>query len=184
MSAIGDLLRVLAQTNQPGGGSSGGEDALSNALGGLMGNSQGSGQADEVLGSLEQMIAAGGTQSNLKNTNMAVNDPILNLVQPVADQLSRRTGLQPETSRAVVSLILHRMLTSHPSMGSNNMHLNLADVFQQMASSGGITPDTLHKSGLVNDLINASGMDKQASLNNLSEAFNLLNGHVQNTSHQ
>jgi hypothetical protein len=69
-------------------------------------------------------------------------------------------------------------------MGSNNMHLNLAEVFQQMASSGGITPDTLHKSGLVNDLINASGMDKQASLNNLSEAFNLLNGHVQNTSHQ
>jgi hypothetical protein len=53
-----------------------------------------------------------------------------------------------------------------------------------MATSGGVTPDTLHKSGLVNDLINASGMDKQASLNNLSEAFNLLNGHVQNTSHQ
>ena len=179
MSAIGDLLGVLAKTTQPGEGTSVGHNVLSNALGGILGTSQGSGQADQVLGSLEQMIAGGG-QSKVQNMNMTGEDPMLNLVQPVAEQLSRRTGLQPETSRAVVSLILHRMLTSHPSMGSKNASLNLSEIFQQMATSGGVTPDTLHNSGLVNDLINASGMDKQASIKNLSEAFNLLNGHVQN----
>jgi hypothetical protein len=115
---------------------------------------------------------------------MAGNDPMLNLIQPVADQLSRRTGLQSETARAVVSLILHRMLTSHPSMGSNNARLNLAEVFQQMASSGGVSPDILHNSGMMNDLINASGMDKQAALNSLSEAFAILNGHASSTSHR
>jgi hypothetical protein len=183
MSALGDLLRILAQANHPSGGSSTGQDVLSNALGGLLGTSQGTGQADQVLGSLEQIIAGGG-QSKVQNMNMTGEDPMLNLIQPVAEQLSRRTGLQPETSRAVVSLILHRMLTSHPSMGSKNASLNLLEVFQQMAASGGVTPDTLHKSGLVNDLINASGMDKQASIKNLSEAFNLLNDHVQNPTHQ
>jgi hypothetical protein len=181
MSAIGDILRVLAQTNQPGGmTTSGGQDALSNVLGGLMSGSQGSGQSGQVLGALEQMISAGRAQNNIQNTNVTGNDPLLNMIQPVAEQLSRRTGLQPQAAQAVVSLILHRMLSSHPSMGSSNARLNLAEVFQQMASSGGINPATLHNSGMVNDLVNASGMDKQAALNNLSEAFNLLNGHVQN----
>ena len=155
MSAIGDLLQVLAQTTQPGGGSSVGYDVLSNTLGGLLGTSQGSGQADQVLGSLEQMIGGGG-QSKVQNMNMTGEDPMLNLVQPVAEQLSRRTGLQPETSRAVVSLIIHRMLTSHPSMGSKNASLNLPEVFQQMATSEGISTETLQKSGMVNDLINSS----------------------------
>jgi hypothetical protein len=180
MSAIGDLLRVLAQTNQPGAGQSS-QDALSNALGGILGGSQGSGQADQVLGSLEKMMTGGG-QGTIQNMNMTGEDPMLNLVQPVADQLSRRTGIQPAVSRAVVSLILHRMLTSHPSMGNKLANLNLSEVFQQMSSSGGVTQATLHQSGLVTDLINSSGMDKQAALNSLSEAFNLLNGHVQNPS--
>lgn len=182
MSAIGEILRLLSQTNQPGGMTSGGQDALSNALGGLMGGSQGSGQAGQVLGALEQMISAGGTQGNVQNMNLSGNDPLLNLIQPVAEQLSRRTGLQPQASQAVVSLILHRMLSSHPSMGSSNARLNLEEVFQQMASSGGVSQATLHQSGMINDLISASGMDKQAALKNLSEAFNLLNGHVQNPS--
>ena len=183
MSALGDLLRILAQTTQPGGGSSVGQDILSNALGGLLSTSQGSGQADQVLGSLEQMISGGG-RSKVQNMNMTGEDPMLNLVQPIAEQLSRRTGLRPETSRAVVSLILHRMLTSHPSMGSKNASLNLPEVFQQMATSEGISTETLLNSGMVNDLINTSGMDKQASIKNLSEAFNLQNSHVQNTTHQ
>jgi hypothetical protein len=181
MSAIGDLLRVLAQTNQPGGTQSGSQDALSNALGGILGSSQGSGLADQVLGSLEQMMAGGG-QAKVQNMNLTGEDPIMNLIQPVADQLSRRTGLQPQTSQTVVSLILHRMLTSHPSMGNKNAYLNLSDVFQQMGSSTGVSQATLHQSGMVNDLINSSGMDRQAALNNLREAFTLLNGHVQNSS--
>jgi hypothetical protein len=54
MSAIGDLMRELAQTNQPGGQQpSGGQDALSNALRGLIGGSQGTSQAGQVLGALE-----------------------------------------------------------------------------------------------------------------------------------
>jgi hypothetical protein len=182
MSALGEILQLLSQTNQTGGTPSSGQESLSSALSGLMGGSQSSGQAGQVLGALEQMISAGGTQSNIQNMTMSGNDPMLNLIRPVAEQLSRRTGLQPQTSQAVVSLILHRMLSSHPSMGSNNARLNLEEVFQQMASSGGISQDVLHNSGMVNDLINASGMDKQAALKNLSEAFNLLNGHVQNPS--
>jgi hypothetical protein len=87
---------------------------------------------------------------------------------------SSRLRLSPDISRC-------RMLSSHPSIGGSNARLNLTDVFQQMASSGGVSSDLLHNGGLVNDLINSSGMDKQSALNNLSEAFNLLNGHVQNT---
>ena len=180
MSAIGELLQVLAQTSQTNKGSSSGQDALSNALGGILG-SQGSGQSAQMLGALEQVIAAGGSQSNIQNPVSAGNDPLSNMIQPVADQLSRRTGLDPNASRTVVSLILHRMLSSHPSIGSSNSRLDLNEVFQQMASSSGVSANTLHNSGMVNDLINASGIDKQTAVTNLSEAFNLLNGHIQST---
>jgi hypothetical protein len=178
MSAIGDFLNVLSQTNS----SSGNQDTLTTTLGKLAEGGQGNGQAGQVLGALEQMISSGGNQGNVQNMNPAANDPLANLIQPVAEQLSRSTGIQQQTAQTVVSLILHRMLSSHLTIGSGNARLDLNEVFQQMASSGGVNPDVLHNSGMVNDLINSSGMDKQAALKSLSEAFTLLNNHAQKSS--
>ena len=176
MSLIGDLLQLLMQS----GGTSGSANALPQAIGGLLGNTQGGAGADQLLGALEQMIAGGGG-SLPQNMNMAASDVPQNMVQPLAEQLSRRTGLAPQSAQMVVSLILHRMLTSHSSFG-NNGRMNLQDVLQQMATTGGVNPDVLHNSGLVNDLANAGGMDQQAALQHLTEAFNLLSGHIQNPS--
>ena len=176
MSMIGDLLRLLTQSEQ---GSNKGSE-LPQAIGGLLGNNQGSGQANQLLGTLEQMIASGG-QGNVQNMNMATNGATLNMVQSIAEQLSQRTGLPPKSAQTVVSLILHRMLTSHSAFG-NNARLNLQDVLQQMMTTGGVNPDVLHNSGMVNDLVNASGLDQQAAVQHLTEAFSLLSGHMQNSS--
>lgn len=178
MSLIGDLMNVLVQSSQQAGQSSGNPEAMTQMIGSLLG---GSGQSNQVLGALEQMIAGDGS-SNPQTMNLTANNPVSNLVQPVAEQLSRRTGLQPQQAQAVVSLVLHRMLASHPSYGSNNARMNLAEVLQQMAASGGVHPSVLHNSGMVNDLVNASGMDQQTALQNLNEVFSLLSGHVQNAS--
>lgn len=181
MSLIGELMSLLVQSSIQGGQLTGNQQATSQMISGLLGGGQGSGQTGQVLGALEQMISNGG-QSGAQNMNMAANNPMLNLVQPVAEQLSMRTGLQPQQAQAVVSLVLHRMLASHPAFGSNNARMNLAEVLQQMAASGGVNQSMLHNSGMVNDLVNASGMDQQVALQNLNEVFSLLSGHVQNAS--
>ena len=177
MSMIGDLLRLLMENGQP----SGNPNALPQAIGGMLGNNQGGGGANQLLGALEQM--AGGGQGTAQNMNGIANGAPLNMVQSVAEQLSRRTGLPPQSAQMVVSLALHRMLTSHSAFG-NNPRLNLQDVLQQMMTTGGVNPEVLHNSGMVNDLVNAGGMDRQAALQHLTEAFSLLSGHIQNSSGQ
>ena len=180
MSMIGDVLQLLMQS----GGSSGSSNALPQALGGIMGNAQGGAGADQLLGALEQMIAGGasvGGQGMPQNMNLAANGAPLNMIQPIAEQLSRRTGLAPQSAQMVVSMVLHRMLTSHSAFG-NSGRMNLQDVLQQMSTTGGVDPNVLHNSGLVNDLASAGGMDQQAALQHLTEAFNLLSGHMQNPS--
>ncbi len=140
-------------------------NALPQAIRGMLGNNQGSGQTDQLIGMLEQMIAGDG-QVGAQNMNMVANGTTLNMVQSIAEQLSHRTGFPPQTAQTVVSLVLHRMLTSHSAFG-NNARLNLQDVLQQMRATGGIDPDILHNSGMVNGLVNASGLERQAALQHL-----------------
>jgi len=171
MSMIGDLLQAMMQSSGP----SSNPNALPQALGSMMGNNQGGG-ANQLLGALEQMMQGTG-----QNMNMTANSAPLNMVQSVAEQLSRRTGLPPQSAQMVVSMVMHRMLTSHSAFG-NNPRMNLQEVLGQMMTTGGVNADVLHNSGLVNDLANAGGMDQQAALGHLTEAFNLLSGHLQNPS--
>jgi len=176
MSMIGDLLRLMMQS----GGPSGNPNALPQAIGGMLGNNQGGGQADQLLGALEQMMAGGG-QGMAQNMSGIANGAPLNMVQSLAEQLSSRTGLPSQSAQMVVSLVLHRMLTSHSAFG-NNPRLNLQEVLQQMMTTGGVNPEVLHNSGMVNDLVNAGGMDQQAAVQHLTEAFHLMSGHMQNSS--
>jgi len=176
MSMIGDVLRSMMESGQ----TSGSPNALPQAIGGIMGNNQGGAGANQLLGALEQMMASGG-QGAPQNMNGIANAAPLNMIQSVAEQLSRRTGLPPQSAQMVVSLALHRMLTSHSAFG-NNPRLNLQDVLQQMMTTGGVNPEVLHNSGMVNDLVNAGGMDRQAALQHLTEAFSLMSGHLQNSS--
>ncbi len=177
MSMIGDLMKYLVQSNLQGGQVPAGQEGLPQAMSGLLGGAQGG----QVLGLLEQM-AAGSQPGSLPSVSPAANNTLLNLVQPMADELSRRTGLEPQMAQSVVSLILHRMLESHPAFGGQNARLNLPEVLQQMAASGSVNPDILHNSGMVNDLVRSHGMDQQAAMQNLNEVFNLLGSHVQNAS--
>ncbi len=182
MSLIGDFMKLLVESGSQGGQPAG-QDTLSQMVGGLVGAGQGNAQANQALGMLEQLIGSG-NQGAVPSGGPAANNPMLNLVGPMAEQLSSRTGLDTQTAQAVVSLILHRMLASHPSFGRSNMHMNLAEVLQQLAATGNVNPELLHNSGMVNDLVRASGMDQQAALQNLSQAFNLLGGHVQNSANR
>ena len=176
MSMIGDLLQAMMQSS----GSSSDPNALPQAIGGMLGNNPGGAGANQLLGALEQMISSGG-QGAAQNMSGIANGVPQNMVQSVAEQLSRRTGLAPQSAQMVVSLVLHRMLTSHSAFG-NNPRMNLQEVLGQMMTTGGVNADVLHNSGLVNDLANAGGMNQQAALGHLTEAFNLLSGHMQNPS--
>lgn len=187
--AMQDLMNALMQgasgaPQQSGGGN----DALSQMLGGLMGGSQqgGGAPAGQMLGALEQIIGGQpgsgqplspnqGTAMNMGAAGM--NDPIMMLLQPVVNQLAAKANISPQIAMVVASIAVHYLISSHPSSGGNGS-LNLGSVMQEL-SSGSISASTLHDSGMVNDVMQATGLSKQESVKSLNATFGALGAHVQ-----
>jgi hypothetical protein len=188
---LGDLMNALMQSGsgpqqqQQQQNNSGGSDMLSQVVGGLLGGGQQSGGApiDLLLGGLAQVI--GGTpgtgQPMTMNQNQAnvmtnANSPIMGLLQPVVNHVSATTGIPPQIATAVAGIALHYLLSSHSAAGGNSS-LNLGSMIQQI-SSGNTNMDTMHKSGMVKDVMQATGLTQSAAANALNETFNHLQSHV------
>ena len=183
---LGDLMNALMQsgsgTQQPQSNSGGG-DMLSQVVGGLLGGGQQSGGApiNQLLGGLEQVI--GGTPGTGQPMNMNqgaaminANNPVMGMLQPVINSVAAKTGVPPEIATAVAGIAMHYLLSSHPAAGGNSS-LNLGSMMQQI-SSGNVNMDTVHKSGMVKDVMQATGLSQQDAANALSATFNHLQGHV------
>ena len=187
--ALSQVLGGLMGGQQGGGASqqSAGGDALSQVLGGLMGGGQqgGGSPTGQMLGALENIIGGQPGTGQALNMNqgaamnmgsMGMNDPVMMLLQPVVNQLAAKANISPQIATVVASVAIHYLLSSHPSSGGSGP-LNLGNVMQQL-SSGSISPDTLHSSGMVNDVMQATGLSKQDSVKSLDATFNALGAHV------
>ena len=166
-----------------------GGDMLSQALGGILGGgAQGGNQGDQMLGMLEQVIGGTpgsgqlgmnqGLAANMGGMGgMEMNNPIMMMLQPVVNQVAAKANISPQIATVVASIALHYLLSSHPST-TNQAPMNLGNVMQQLASSGGINQATLKQSGMVNDVVQATGLNKQDAMGSLSAVFNMLGGQV------
>jgi hypothetical protein len=188
--AMEDLMKALMQgasgapQQQSGGG---GGDALSQMLGGLMGGGQqgGGAPAVQMLGALEQIIGGQpGTGQPLNANqgtamNMGMNDPVMLLLQPVVNQLAAKANISPQIAMVVASIAIHYLLSSHPSTPGTG-RLDLGSVMQQL-SSGNISQDTLHNSGMVQDVMQATGLSKPEAVKSLNATFGALGAHAKGT---
>ncbi len=141
-------------------------DALSQVLGGFMGGSQGGDQVDQMLGALEHIIGGRpGTGQPLPRTSRNIpvtggaSGPAMTLVQPLADEVAAKVHIPPHLAVIAASIALHYLLASHPS-SSAKPPMNFGSVMQQL-DSGGVSRGTLQNTGMVNDVMQATGLDRQ-----------------------
>ncbi len=191
--AMEDLMKALMQSTSGAQQQSGGGDAMAQMLGGLLGGAQqadgqqsGGAPVGQMLGALEQIIGGQPGTGQPMNLNqgsgmnmgaMGANDPIMMLLQPVVGQLAAKANIQPQIAMVVVSIAVHYLLSAHPASGRAGA-LNLKSVLGQLAS-GGISADTLHNSGMVNDVMQATGLNQQQAVQSLDATFGALGAHVQ-----
>ncbi len=172
--AIGSALGGSLQ--QSGGG------GLASLLGGLLGGGQQqSAPATQLLGGLQQII--GGTPGsgqlgmNQGSMNLGASNPVMMLIQPVVNQLAAKAGISPEIATIVTSIALHYLLQSHPSTPGASP-LNLNSVMQTLAAGGQVNPNTLQQSGIVNDVMQATGLNQQQATRSINQTFGILGSQV------
>jgi hypothetical protein len=174
-SGLGGLLGGLLG----GGQQSAGGDALSQAIGGLLGGGQQSGGSavGQLLGGLEQIIGGqagtGQPLSAATGTAPSTSDPVMVLLQPFVDKLAAKVGISPAIATVIVSIALKYLVQSHPSTPGASP-LDLGSVMQSLASGSGIDQSTLQSSGMVNDVMQATGLNQQQAVKSLNTTFNVL----------
>ncbi len=184
---LSGVLGGLMAGGQPSMPQQGGADMLSGALGSLMGGgAQGGSQGDMMLGALEQIIGGRpgqGQQLGLSQAasanmgSMGMNDPLSSMLQPVVSQVAAKANIPPQVAMVVASIAMHYLLSSHSST-CVKAPMDLGSVMQEL-QSGGLSANTLHQSGMVNDVMQATGLNKQGAQGSLDALFNMLAGHVQ-----
>ena len=182
--AMSQVLGGLLGGGQQGGAGAGG-DMLSQAIGGLLGGGQqgagGGAAVGQLLNGLQQVI--GGTPGSGQlpmgggNVNMGANDPIMMLLQPVVSQLAAKANISPQIAMVVASIAVHYLLQSHPSTPGASP-LNLGSAMQSLASGSGISPSTMQSSGMLQDVMQATGLTEQQATKSLNTTFNVLGSHV------
>ena len=194
-SAGGGMLSGLLGSLMGGGGQQampqqGGADLLSGVLSGLMGGgAQAGNSGDQMLGALEGIIGGqpgqgqqlGMSQMASSNMGMAggmgMNDPIMSMLQPVVSQVAAKANIPPQIATVVASIALHYLLSSHSST-SVKAPMDLGSVMQEL-QGGGLSANTMNKSGMVQDVMQATGLNKQGAQSSLATVFQTLAGHVQ-----
>ena len=168
------------------GGQSGGQsDGLTQLLGGLLGgqtqNMQAgqSGQIGDMLGMLEGVMGSNGGGPALgiaSQGNFAGNDPMLQMLTPLADGLAAKMNIPPQIAVSVVSLVAHQLLASHPASGQSSL-LDVGQLQKQISSGQGVSHDYLHSSGLVGKLVQQTGLDQSTAAKSLKTVFDMLGQH-------
>ncbi len=183
--ALDNLMKGLMQSgSDPQGQQGSGGDPMSEALGGMMGGGAPGGSASsQMLGALEGIIGGKpGTGKPLpQNAGNAANPaqaggPAMSVVQPLADRVAEKVGVSPQIATVVSSIALHYLLSSHPSSGAQS-RLDYGSTMQEL-KTGGLSPDTLKNSGMVNDVTQATGLDQNKAVRSLNTVFSTLASHA------
>jgi hypothetical protein len=175
---LGNILNALLQSQQQGQQGTG-ADTLSQAVGGALGGQQGGGTpVSQLLGGLEQILGGkpGSNQTTSQNTAAASSSPLMSLLGPIANAVAGQVGISPSIATTVAATALHYLASSHPASGTS-APLNLGNVAQQMAS-GSVSQETLHSSGMVNAVAQATGLSQAQAAASLNSTFNYMQQHA------
>mgnify|MGYP001393584566 CR=1 FL=1 len=162
-------------------GSSGQANQMADLVGGLLGgqsptpSTAPTGGLGDMLGLLETVI--GTSQAGAQPTS---SDPILSMLQPFINQLAEKVNISPALATIVVSFVVHKILSHHPTSGRDSTQFDLDDLLR----TGAIGADTLQSSGMVRELSRATGLDEKAASQSLDAAFSLLGGTARQVSAQ
>jgi hypothetical protein len=169
---LGNIMNALAQP--------GNQQMLTQVVGGLLGGGQqGGAPANQLLSGLEQVIGGNPTSGQLsanQGTAPAANSPLAGLLGPIANAVAGSTGISPAIATTVAATAMHYLVASHPA-SSPSAPLNLPEVTHQMVT-GGVSPQVLQSSGMVNAVVQATGLSQQAATQSLTATFNHLATHV------
>jgi hypothetical protein len=177
--AMSQMLGGLLGGQQSSTGSAGG-DMLSQAIGALLGGQQSAGGAGAggLLGGLQQIL--GGTPGTGQalplggsSTAMTPSNPIMALLQPVINKLAAKLGISPEIAAIISSIVLYYLVQSSPNTPGASP-LNLGSVMQAMTSGRSVSPTALQQSGMVHDVMQATGMTEQQAVKSLSTTFSVM----------
>jgi len=183
MSGMEDILKALVDSRQTGSAAqSQGADPMSSIIGGLLGSvtqSQSAGQTGgsglgSMMGLLENVMGSGGGAQSLM-----AGDPIMLLLQPYVGKLAAKANIPNDVAMVVVSFVVHKLLSHHPTSGRDSSSFNLDDMLQQL-NSGKIDSSLLHNSGMVKEISAKTGLDETAASQALDAAFGLFGNYVQN----
>ena len=135
-----------------------------------------------MLGGLQQIIGGTpgtGQQLPLGGGNLSTGtaDPIMGLLQPIVTQLAAKLGISPQIATIIASIVLHYLVQSHPSTPGASPQ-NLGSVMQTLASGGRLDTGTLQSSGIVNDVMHATGLDEKQAVRSVNTTFNVLGTQV------
>lgn len=172
--ALGGMLGG-AQSQGSGGG-----DAISQAIGGLLGGQQGAGGAGTgaLLGGLQQILGGTpGTGQQLptggSGMSIGAGNPALLLLQPVIQKVAAKLGISPQMATAVASIALHYLVQSSPNTPGASP-LNLGSVMQALTSGKKVSPTALQQSGMVGDVMQATGLNQQQALKSIHTTFGIM----------
>jgi hypothetical protein len=100
----------------------------------------------------------------------------MSVVQPIADHVAEKVGISPQIATVVASIALYYLLASHPATNAK-APMDFGSAMQEL-KSGGLKPDTIHNSGMVDDVTQATGLDQNKALRSLNTIFGMLASHV------
>lgn len=180
--AMAQMLGGLLGGSQQQG--SGGGDLVTQVIGGLLGGQQNSGGAGAgaLLGGLQQILGGTpgtGQQLPLGGNSSAFdsNSAIMSLLQPVVNNVAAKLGISPQIATVIASIALHYLVQSSPNTPGSSP-LNLGSVMQALASGKGVSPTALQQSGMVNDVMQATGMNEQEAVKSLNTTLGVLGGQL------
>lgn len=177
-NAMEQMLGSMLGGGQPAGGS--GSDLASQVIGGLLGSQQNTGSSGvgSLLGGLQQILGGTpgvGAQLPLGGNTAGVGSegPIMVLLQPLVNNLAAKLNVSPQIATVVASIALHYLLQSSPKTPGASP-LNLGSVLQDLSSGRSLSPETLHQSGMVKDVMQATGMDEQQALRSINTTLGVM----------
>jgi hypothetical protein len=178
---LGGLMQAATQGS--GGQAGAGSEMLTQAIGGLLGGGQqGGAGVGQLLGGLQQII--GGTPGTGQQlpmggnvANIAASDPIMMLLQPIVGQVAAKMKISPQLAMVIASIAVHYLIQSHPNTpGASPM--NLGNVMQSLSTGRKVDHSMMQNSGIVNDVMQATGMDQEKAVKSLDTTFGVLGGQV------
>lgn len=178
-----DIFKVLVNSRQPTNQTQQADpmaDLIGNLLGGggqqsmmpSQSQQQSSGGLGDMMGLLE-MFMGNNNQQQANPVNQMTNNPIMMLLQPFVGKLAKKMNIPPEIAMIVVSFVVHKLLSHHPTSGRDSNSFDLDDMFNQM-SSGKIDPNILQNSGMINELSRSTGLDQATAAKSLETAFSMF----------